>query len=208
MKRRFWTKEEIGYLRQHYPNEPTRVICEQLGRSYSGVAGMAMKLGIQKSEAFRNDPVLSGRTSNGNRGGSTRFKPGHKAWNKGMKGLQIGGHETQFKPGRLPHNTKHDGAISVRDGYKYIRISKAVWVPLHRHVWEQKHGPIPEGMNLIFKDKNRMNCDLDNLELLSNKELMQRNTLHRYPADIVDTIRTTGVLNRYIRKYERENNRS
>jgi len=203
MKRRYWTEKEIGYLRKHYPNAPTKILCIHLGRSCSG---MAMKLGIQKSEAFRNDPVLSGRT-NGQRGGSTRFKPGHKAWNKGMKGIDIGGKETQFKPGHKPHNTRHDGAISIRDGYKYIRVSESNWQPLHRHVWEKEHGPIPEGLNLVFKDQDRMNCQLSNLELIDNAELMSRNTIHRYPEELVRTIKMNSKLNKVITHYEQEDNR-
>jgi len=203
MKRKLWTDQDIEYLRQHFPDQPTSAVCKQLGRSYNSVAGKALNLRIHKSEAFRNDPVLSGRTSNGNRGGSTRFKPGQRAWNKGMKGLQIGGQETQFKPGMLPHNTKYDGAISVRNGYKYIRISKGKWIELHRHVWIQNHGSIPHGHNVMFKDGDRMNCALENLELISNTDKMIRNTVQRYPEEIRETIRMKAVLTRTIHKHEK-----
>ena len=40
----------------------------------------------------------------------------------------------------------------------------------HRVVWEQAHGPIPEGYLVKFKDGNRMNCSIDNLYLVSRAD--------------------------------------
>ena len=36
----------------------------------------------------------------------------------------------------------------------------------HRWVWEQAHGPIPEGHHIHHKDENPLNNQLDNLECL------------------------------------------
>jgi hypothetical protein len=44
------------------------------------------------------------------------------------------------------------------------------WVIKHRYLWEQAHGKIPEGYRVIFLDNNKLNCDLDNLELVSKIE--------------------------------------
>lgn len=59
--------------------------------------------------------------------------------------------------------------------YYYIRISKAKWVLYQRYLWEQKNGKIPKGMLIIFKDKNPLNCVLENLEMISRIENMERN---------------------------------
>jgi len=109
-----------------------------------------------------------------------RFIKGHRPWNKGKKGINIGGKETQFKPGHLPHNTKQNGDISIRKDksgrpYKYIRISKGKWELLHRYKWEKYNGKIPKGMLVVFKDGNSLNCNINNLELITRKENMQRN---------------------------------
>ncbi len=40
----------------------------------------------------------------------------------------------------------------------------------HRYVWELANGPIPEGHMIQFADKNTLNCELENLMLVSNKE--------------------------------------
>lgn len=42
-------------------------------------------------------------------GHATQFKNGAKPWNKGMKGLQIGGVDTQFKKGQKSANSKPIG---------------------------------------------------------------------------------------------------
>jgi len=116
-----------------------------------------------------------------NRDSNGRFKPGMTPWNKGLKGLDIGGRQTQFKPGFTPHNTKHDMAITTRyhkredRHYKFIRIAKGKWELLHRYVWRQHYGEIPKGMIIAFRDGNALNCDIGNLECISRKENMARN---------------------------------
>lgn len=97
-----------------------------------------------------------------------------------------GGKETQFKKGQLPYNTKYDGCITVRsDGYKYIRLAMNKWVLYHRYVWEQAYGPIPPGMILVFKDRNPLNCDLGNLELITRSENLRRNSNRKKAAESI-----------------------
>ena len=44
------------------------------------------------------------------------------------------------------------------------------WEFLHRAVWEEHNGPVPEGMVVTFKDSDRLNCDIDNLILVTRGE--------------------------------------
>jgi hypothetical protein len=44
------------------------------------------------------------------------------------------------------------------------------WEPLHRAVWEENNGPIPPGMIVSFRDNDRLNCDIDNLMLITKGE--------------------------------------
>ena len=41
------------------------------------------------------------------------------------------------------------------------------WMDKGRYVWEQHHGKIPEGHNIVFLDGNPLNCDISNLECTS-----------------------------------------
>lgn len=65
------------------------------------------------------------------------------------------------------------------DVYGYLRSTKAAARRsgnryLHRVVWELAHGPIPAGYVVHFKDLDRSNCDIGNLELLSVAERARR----------------------------------
>lgn len=109
-----------------------------------------------------------------------RFQKGCVSLNKGIKGLK-GANKTSFKRGNTPHNAKKVGSIVKhvdRNNYTYLRIKIAEpnkWQMLHAYIWEHKHGKIPKGHCVIFKDKNTFNLCLDNLMLVSRNELARLN---------------------------------
>ena len=104
-----------------------------------------------------------------------------------------------FKKGNEPFNTKYNGHERVSiDGYTEIRIKKGTYVLKHRYIWEQSHGQIPEGYILVFIDKNPQNITVENLELITRKENMLRNSIQRYPVELKSTIRLVKKLNRHI----------
>lgn len=174
---RNWTKEEIAYLKKYYPDCTAESIAKALKRPVTSVYHIAHKYKVEKSEEFKSSPE-SGRLR-GDHGKSTRFKKGQEAWNKGMKGLNLGGEAGYFKPGHKPHNTKSDGVITTRNSrnkygkvrcYKWIRISEGVWRQLHVVRWEETNGPVPPGFIVVFADGNSMNCDISNLRLINRKQ--------------------------------------
>ncbi len=108
-----------------------------------------------------------------------RFKVGQVPFNKGTKGL-MKRNKTSFKRRHVPHNAKPNETVSVRKDssgtvYQYIKMAKRKWVLYHRHLWEQVNGPIPIGHIVVFRDKNTMNCELSNLELITRAEHVRRN---------------------------------
>ncbi len=110
---------------------------------------------------------------------ATQFKKGHTPWNKGIKG-KCYSPATAYKKGHLPWNTLHDGTITIRTDtsgapYKFIRISLAHWIPLHRHTWIQKHGRIPKGHVVKFINNNTLDCRIKNLELITMAQNLQKN---------------------------------
>lgn len=62
------------------------------------------------------------------------------------------------------------------------------WEFLHRAIWEEHNGPIPDGMYVIFKDNNKLNCDIDNLMLISKAEnaIMNRMKLRSEDPDLTE----------------------
>nr|WP_288356107.1 HNH endonuclease signature motif containing protein [uncultured Pseudomonas sp.] len=68
------------------------------------------------------------------------------------------------------------------------------WKGVHILLWEEAHGPVPSGHCLAFRDGNKRNITLENLELITRAERMRRNTIHRYPPELKGAIRTLGRL--------------
>jgi hypothetical protein len=140
---------------------------------------------------------------------SGHFKKGATPWNKGLKGFNQGGRnqETRFKKGSCPRNHRAVGATRLtKDGYIEIKIEEGLrkWRLLHREVWRQHHGCYPPcGTALTFKDGNKLNTDISNLELICRSDLMERNTVHNYPEEIKAVIQLRSVLTRKINDREK-----
>lgn len=138
------------------------------------------------------------------------FKKGNIPFNKGKKGVNKVC-KTSFAPGHRPACTQKVGTISTRvdkDGgsYQYIKVAEPnKWQLLHRYIWEHKHGKIPKGYCVIFKDKNRQNPRLDNLMLVSNSELARLNQKYAYiNGSLKETALQVIKLTKEIRKKYKE----
>lgn len=142
-----------------------------------------------------------------------RFKKGSTPWNKGLN-FTAGGRsrETYFKKGQRPLNTQPIGTLGTKsDGYLRIKVSETGnkrqdWKLVHVQLWESVNGPMPPDHILVFKDKNKSNITIENLELITRSENMRRNSLHRYPPELKACFRQLAKLNRIIKEKEHENN--
>lgn len=207
MKLKPWTTAELRVLHKLYADTPTAVIAAKLGRTAGAVYQAADKRGLVKSAEYLASES-AGRLK-GERGVACRFKPGHKTWNAGMKGLQIGGAETRFTAGHRPQTWRLIGSERTdKDGILWRKVSdtrnrNADWKPVHVLIWESVNGPLPRGKFVVFADYNRSNFDPPNLLAVTRAENMVRNTCHRYPKEIVRLIQLRGALNRQINKRER-----
>lgn len=206
-RRAAWSDDEAQNLAKLYPATPMHEIVAALGRSESSIYGKAALMGLKRSEAFLAGPA-SGRIRPGSmQGAPNRFERGRATWNKGMKGWQAEGcQETQFKPGQNPHNWNPVGHERLtKDGYLQRKMTDTKCTSkdyrmVHHLVWEEQNGPVPTGHALIFKDRNKTNIQLDNLELITRAELCRRNSIHRYPPELKELIRLQKKLERNIRK--------
>tara|TARA_R110000868_G_scaffold155261_1_gene381664 strand:- start:275 stop:898 length:624 start_codon:yes stop_codon:yes gene_type:complete len=193
-----WTEKEIEYLKLNFANNYTKQLCNILHKSYTSVAGKAYALGLKKSPEFLKAELEIQADRLRTIGANSRYKSNHLPANKGKQmsaDLYAKCAPTMFKKGNKPHNSKHDGAerISV-DGYLEVRISKGEYKYKHRVIYEQHYGPIPDGMIVRFKDGNKMNLILDNLELIDRGQNMLNNTIQRFPKELIQTIRLVNKL--------------
>lgn len=204
-----FTPKEIEYLKLHYQEEDSHKIARQLRRPVRSIYQKALSLGLKKSKDYirRTCHILEN-------GKNTRFKKNHVPANKGTKGL-MKANRTSFVKGNLPGNTKHDGFITKRiyhqkNGdvryYYWIRIAQGKWIPYHRKLWEDVHGPIPPGHIVVFKDKNSLNCVFENLELITLQQNANRNHAHQYDLETARTIFVLNKLKKTIRDVQHKNN--
>jgi len=192
-----------------YPDTSTKELAEMIGISVKEAYGIARYLGLKKSVAFLKSEA-SGRLKKGRAqmGDGTRFQKGFTPWNKGKKVQSTEGMKaTQFKKGMLPHNTKYDGHERITvDGYVEVRGSQGKYRGKHIIVWEAINGEIPKGMLVVFKDGNKQNCDIGNLEIITRAENMKRNTIHRYSEELKPVVILIGKLKNKV--HEKSNRRS
>lgn len=205
--RTVWTENEIEILKEMFPHNYTVDVCKKLDRTISSVNGKAHFLKLRKTKSFMKMEL--GKQADRLRiiGAESRFKKGSTPPNKGKKmsaEMYEKSKHTFFRKGHEPKNTKYNGHERItKDGYVVIRIRKGKYVFKHRLIWEEHHGKIPKGMVLTFKDKNQLNMELENLELISMQENMLRNTIQRFPEELKSTIRLVHKLKRKI--HEKQN---
>lgn len=224
MTRRFWTEAEDRLMREFYPHLTGADMAAVLKRSESSVYQRAQTLSLEKSAEFLASD-RSGRVARGKQNPSmvaSQFKPGQAAWNKGVRGI-VGVQEacraTQFKKGRLAaeaHNYAPIGSHRVsKDGYLERKLTDdpAIlparrWVAVHRLVWAEANGPIPEGHVVVFKSGRHTKVfdeiTADQLECITRAELAHRNHPRNRDPELGRLVQLKGAITRQVNRITRE----
>lgn len=113
-----------------------------------------------------------------------RFKKGDEPANKGKKMSPEQYQKcqaTMFHKGNVPVNHMKVGEYThTTDGYLIRKVKEdgAQWERfefVHRRVWEDHNGLIPEGKMVGFLDGDKDNCDIKNLVLVDRAENLELN---------------------------------
>ena len=72
------------------------------------------------------------------------------------------------KRGPKPKHHLPEGTITRKGYHRIFRGGRLVMA--HRWVWEQRHGPIPDGMQVHHANGDKLDNRIENLELLSPLE--------------------------------------
>lgn len=196
-----WTDAQNALLIERYPHEVTSVLAQEMALTVTQLHGRAAALGLSKTKEFRSALAKVNAV-----GLATRFKPGCKSWNDGKAGWQSGGRsgDTQFKKGAAPLNRRAVGDLRTNsEGYVDIKVAPGPrqWVPLHRHLWQQHTGEaLGKDEAIAFRDGNKDNMDISNLEKVSRGELMRRNSYHNYGPEVAQIHQLRGAIARQINK--------
>lgn len=199
--RRFWTDREDQLLRELYPDNATAVVAERVGWSIGSVHDRAARLGVRRNREWirENSRKQSAKPRAG------QFLPGQQPWNKGKKGVNGRSH-TSYSPGHVPHNHKPVGHARInREGYLERKVAdntgpdnKRNFQRVHVLLWEQHHGPVPDGCIVVFKNRDKTDIRIDNLELITRSENLHRNSVQRYPLDLRRVIAVKAWVTRTI----------
>lgn len=155
---KLFTHSQVEYIKKMYMNHSPKRVAELLNKTCNGSFTTA-----QIKSFVHNHGINCGRTGH--------FEKGQKPWNSGTKGV-MKPNKTSFKKGDIPCNVRPVGSERItKDGYRSIKIAEPnKWELLQRHNWAEVHGDENMPDNLRFKDGDKMNCDIDNLEPVTNSE--------------------------------------
>jgi hypothetical protein len=209
--RRKWTPAEDLRLSVAYPDTPTAELAAEFNCKPSQIHDHALKLGVRKSKAFMTEFLRECAKRAGAGSIAHRFQPGLVPWNKGVH-FRAGGRsaETRFKPKNIPHTWMPLGSERhSKNGYRQRKMTDTGypprdWVPVHHIIWRDAGNEIPKGHALVFRDGDKTNIVLENLELITRQELMRRNSYHQYGPEIVKAIQLRGAVIRQINKRARK----
>lgn len=179
-----WTTEQIQYLKDIVENRSYKEIIHMFNERFDLNLTDKQIVGTMKRHNLK-----TGRTGH--------FPKGHIPFNKGMKGVNFGGEngkKTQFKKGQRPQNYRPVGSERVNvDGYIELKVADPnKWRLKHNVIWEQANGPIPPGHCILFLDSNKQNVSLDNLQLITRKQLARLNQHHLISDN--PEVTKTGVI--------------
>lgn len=212
------TPEQGAEITRRYPTESAADIASCMGLKISTVYNAAQRLGLSKSAEWVAERARQNwQDGLHDTGRATQFQPDQTPWNKGVAG-STGNHpnsrRTQFKPGACPteaHNYQPIGSHRVtRDGYVERKMNDdhpvpaRRWVGVHRLVWEAARGRIPDNHVVVFRPgahtTDPEQITIDRLECISRGELMERNSIQRYPEELRVTMQQIGRLNNRIKR--------
>lgn len=138
-----WTDEQVEYLKEIAEGRSRKEITKLFNEKFN------LDLPFEKVRDYMNNNGIKNNLD-------TRFKKGYLVKEQKIKDL------------RKPIGTE----TTWVNGYKRIKISEKKWVYKHHYIWEQHHGEIPKGYSVIFLDKNKENFNINNLAVVSRKELL------------------------------------
>lgn len=210
-RKHLWTEKEKQALRTLYPHIQSVDVARILGRDVGSVYRMAAQLCVRKSAEFNASP-LNGRMHKGHgieRGAAHRFQKGIVPWNKGVH-FVAGGRsaETRFKKGQLSKRWDPEiysvGALRINtDGYIDMKMHDGYrpWRAFHVVLWEDANGRVPPDHIVVFKDGDKLNVCLENLECISRAANLRRNSVWvRYPRALAQSIHLLGQIKRRLRE--------
>lgn len=185
-----WTKEEKEYLKKIVKGKHYIEIADIMNEKFNYTFTKEQIKG-----AINRYKLNTGLTG--------RFKEGNIPFNKGTKGI-CKANSGSFKKGQKAYNHREVGSERINIyGYTEIKVAEPnKWKLKHKFIWEKEYGEIPKGYVILFADRNKRNCNIENLILISNKQLLIMNRHNLIKNNIELTKIGINISNIYLRLNE------
>lgn len=170
---KWFTEEQRKYIFDNYKNKKESDLLEELNQKFNE------SFTLQKIQDFKKRNKLHS-------GIKCRFAKGGIPWCVGISKEERAKHYDLEELDKIRRKNvlkwkKYkvgDFYISA-DGFKYIIVNTDYGVPWEKRiklyaqcVWEEHYGKMPPKHKIIYKDGNKLNCDISNLLCVSMKEIM------------------------------------
>ena len=187
-----YTKEQLSFLRDHAQGRSRKELANLFNARFDLQLSVSAITGTCKRYGY-----LTGL--------ETKFRPGHKTWNAGVKG-STKANSGSFRPGMMPHNWKPVGTRIVdTDGYAKVKVAEPKeWAFVHVLLWKERHGELPPGQVVIFADGDKTNFSEDNLVAVSRAELAALNKQRLIYQDISRTKAGIAIAKLILKAGERQ----
>lgn len=165
---RLVTQEQSEWIKEAYKTLTRKELTKEFNRIYDRDISVGQMTAFLKNNGFK-----SGRTGH--------YRKDNKPWNAGTVGV-MKPNAGCFKKGRAAENYRPVGSERINvDGYIEIKVANpSEWRLKHRVVWEQHHGPLQKGDNVLLLDGDKTNVDIDNLQKLTDAELAIVNAKYQF----------------------------
>ena len=159
-----YTQEEQEFFKTNIYGHTRKEFIEAFKEKF----GYELTVGQLKGQ-MRKFNLTTGHTGRFGDNGHYYYGSGHKMSEEQYKKSQ----PTMFKKGHIPKNRAEVGTEVIKeDGYIKVKVAQPnKWRMKHVLTWEAANGPIPAGSCLVFLDRDRANCDLSNLYLVTRSAL-------------------------------------
>lgn len=155
--RKWVTIREIEFVKSHYGEYSVGEIAKMLGCKADRIQGIVSRYNLKVS----NSPI---------------FPKNHGQANKFKKGNITNG---AFKVGNIPHNKLPDNSIRLKPIGKNLSPVKQIkiegkWVNYYKWLYSVHFNvPITSSSVVKFKDGNKLNESIDNIEIISKKQFLE-----------------------------------
>ncbi len=213
MGRKVITPEQEDFIRKNYLKFTDKELAEKLKMNYHNVLSFRQRESLKIPEHIIRERGIKAST------GKTPHNKGKKMTDYTPPEVMERIKKNYFTKGLKPHNIKPIGFITGHKTGKGLRIKvrehdrNTNYEALTHYIWKQHHTTIPKGYVITFKNPNSdINCvksyTIDNLELVTRRQLMDRVTINKAPKEIQEITRLRGLLTYNINKIERTRNKA